>query len=215
LRYPTDRRAGAACLVAALALAAAGPAAAQRGGGMFQRADQNDDGKVTRQEVIAFAEGRVEMLDNDGDNAFTEKDLRGWVDNQLETATARRFQQRDPNGDGRITKQEFVQNAGNKQQAGRIFKRYDQNGDGVIVPDEMTQVTQKMIKRRRDQQRAQSQQGKDNISRSFASLDSDGDGTVTRQEAVARAKRMFEQRDQNDDGVITRGEGRGQQGSGQ
>jgi len=214
LRYPTHRTAGAACIAATLALTLAGPAAAQ-GGGLFQRADQNGDGKLTRQEVVAFVEGRVTELDTDGDNAFTEKDMRRWVDERLQNATARRFQQRDPNGDGRITKEEFVQSSRNKEQAGRVFKRYDQNGDGTIVPDEMNAVTRDMLERRQEQQRQQSQQGLDNIGRTFAQRDANGDGRVTRQEAVARATQMFDKRDANGDGVITRSEVRRQQGGGQ
>ena len=220
MRYTTLRRAAAGGLAVAAGLSLAAPAAAQRQGGMFQRADQNGDGKVTVEEVTAFAEGRVEMLDNDGDQAFTEDDLRGWIDNQLATATARRFQRFDPNGDGKITQSEFQQRMQNKERAQRVFKRYDANGDGTIVPDEMTRVTRDMIKRRRKQQRQQSQSGKDQVGRSFSALDSDGDGTVTRKEAVARAKRLFEQRDSNGDGVITqqemrRRQGQGGQGSGQ
>ncbi len=78
----------------------------------------------------------------------------------------------------------------------------------------MTRVTRKMIEQRRERQRAQSQTGKDQVGRSFAALDSDGDGTVTRKEAVARAQRLFDERDANGDGVITQDEIRRQQRQG-
>lgn len=208
------RRATAAGAAAATMLTA-GLALAQQGRGMFERADENGDGKVTREEIVAFAQDRVNMLDADGDGAFTEKDLRNWVNGRINTVTERRFQQRDPNGDGRITKQEFTKNAQRQQAAERMFGQYDANGDGAITPREMTRMTQQMVERRRQQQREQSQDGRDMVGRNFASLDLNGDGKVTRKEAETRSKRMFGERDANDDGVLTQEETRRSRGQGQ
>jgi Ca2+-binding EF-hand superfamily protein len=203
-------RRGAAAVVLGILFAA--PAAAQQGNGGFTRADSNGDGRVTLDEATDFAAQRVEMLDRNDDGVFTESELRGWVDQRITTAVDRRFDQRDTNGDGRLTSDEFTKGVQQQERAKRLFQRYDVNADGALSRDEMRTAVRERVQRQRQRQRDESQQGRDAIQRSFQALDANGDGRVTREEAVARAERRFEQRDTDGDGVITPKEGRGSGG---
>ncbi len=91
---------------------------------MFQKADVDKDGKVTLAELTAAIEAHMQ--------------------GQREAA----FTRMDSNGDGQISKEEFLAfeppgqdgKDGAKQRRGpdpaEIFKRMDRNGDGVITADE-------------------------------------------------------------------------------
>lgn len=127
----------------------AGAASADRGPGMFQRADTDGDGFVTRDE---FSTGRSQMfarLDANGDGVVEQAELDqareafhrrmhgpadAWGDMGPKVKGERhgRFLQRmDANGDGSISAEEFAA-AGD-----RMFARLDENGDGRIAKDEL------------------------------------------------------------------------------
>jgi hypothetical protein len=136
---------------AGLGLAAlAGAALADKGPGMFGRADTNGDGFVSKEE---FAAGRDKMFsrfdaNSDGaiDQAEVDKAREAWQQRRAQKAQAEgttqaeqpkkerhgRFMARlDTDSDGKVTTQEFAA-AGDK-----MFAKFDANGDGKLAQDEM------------------------------------------------------------------------------
>ena len=145
------RKTIALVLSAGLGLTAlAGAALADKGQGMFGRADTNGDGFVSKEE---FAAGRDKMFarfdaNSDGaiDQAEVDKAREAWhqrknqqaqADSGTQTETPKkerhgRFLARiDADSDGKVTTQEFAA-AGDK-----MFAKFDANGDGKLAQDEM------------------------------------------------------------------------------
>ena len=144
------RKTIALVMSAGLGLAAlAGAALADKGPGMFGRADTNGDGFVSKEE---FAAGRDKMFakfdaNSDGaiDQAEVDKAREAWKQRRAEKAQAdgtaqaekpkrehKGFLARmDTNSDGKVTTQEFAA-AGDQ-----MFTKFDANGDGKLAQDEM------------------------------------------------------------------------------
>ena len=140
------RKAFALVISAGLLTALSGAAFADKGPGMFERADKNGDGFVSKEE---FAAGRDEMftkLDANGDGFIDQAELdkarEAWHQRankpaQSDTGTQaqnkrRGFMERmDTNGDGKISREEFAA-AGDQ-----MFARLDKNADGKIAKDEV------------------------------------------------------------------------------
>lgn len=130
-----------------VAVAAFGvPAHAEKGPAMFERADQDGDGFVSK---LEFTESRVSMFqrtDANGDGALDRDELMkaraahrqsgaqppSGAPMPPEGGPRHHFMKRaDANEDGVITKGEFT-DAGEK-----MFAMLDQNGDGKLAKDEM------------------------------------------------------------------------------
>jgi hypothetical protein len=144
------RKTIALVLSAGLGLTAlAGAALADKGQGMFGRADTNGDGFVSKEE---FAAGRDKMFarfdaNSDGaiDQAEVDKAREAWKQRRAEKAQAEGTTQAekpkkdrpgfmarlDTDSDGKVTTQEFAA-AGDK-----MFAKFDANGDGKLAQDEM------------------------------------------------------------------------------
>jgi hypothetical protein len=144
------RKTIALVLSAGLGLTAlAGAALADKGQGMFGRADTNGDGFVSKEE---FAAGRTAMFtkldaNSDGsvDQAELDKAREAWHQRKAEKAQADGATQADTpkkehrgfmahidtNSDGKVTTQEFAA-AGDQ-----MFAKFDANGDGKLAQDEM------------------------------------------------------------------------------
>ena len=144
------RKTIALVMSAGLGLAAlAGAASADKGQGMFGRADTNGDGFVSKEE---FAAGRDKMFakfdaNSDGaiDQAEVDKAREAWKQRRAEKAQAEGTTQAekpkkdrpgflarlDTNSDGKVTTQEFAA-AGDQ-----MFAKFDANGDGKLAQDEM------------------------------------------------------------------------------
>lgn len=144
------RKTIALVMSAGLGLAALGGAAlADKGPGMFGRADTNGDGFVSKEE---FAAGRDKMFakfdaNSDGaiDQAEVDKAREAWKQRRAEKAQADGTAQTekpkkehkgflvrlDTDSDGKVTTQEFAA-AGDQ-----MFAKFDANGDGKLAQDEM------------------------------------------------------------------------------
>jgi Ca2+-binding EF-hand superfamily protein len=119
---------------AALLILLSTPAMAQmRGEGIFDRADANKDGSVTREEFIAARAGQFAKLDRNSDGYIDSNDVP-------KRLAARRKQQGggdfmvgqfDANGDGKVSKEEFVNGPT------LAFDRADTNKDNVIDAKEL------------------------------------------------------------------------------
>ncbi len=115
-------------------------------GEAFARADTNNDGKVTREEAMAWVQLRFTEVDADKDGAITVEEWRAYHD-------ARRPQNRRPRGermregmqqrglamfrfidvnlDGRVTMDEL------RPMAEAAFRALDANSDGAVARDEL------------------------------------------------------------------------------
>jgi Ca2+-binding EF-hand superfamily protein len=124
---------------AALLILLATPAMAQmRGEGIFERADANNDGSVTREEFIAARGGQFAKLDRNSD---------GYIDsNDVPERLAKRRQQKgggdfmvgqfDADGDGKVSKEEFVNGPT------LAFDRADSDKNNVLDAKELAAAKQ-------------------------------------------------------------------------
>ena len=145
------RKTIALVLSAGLGLTAlAGVALADKGQGMFGRADTNGDGFVSKDEFAAGRDAMFAKLDANADGAVEQAELdkarEAWHQRKSQQADADsgtqadqpkkqhrgRFLARiDTDSDGKVTTQEFAA-AGD-----RMFAKFDANGDGKLAQDEM------------------------------------------------------------------------------
>lgn len=107
------------------------------------------------------------------------------VDENTTQTDAQAFDNRDADGDGVLTQNEYD---GATSQA---FKQFDKNGDGQITPDEMPATP-----------RAQN---------TFQAMDKNGDGVVTQQEFQIYSAEWYQQHDLNKDGSLSKSEAAGGQ----
>jgi hypothetical protein len=130
--------------------ALAGIALADKGPGMFGRADTNDDGFVSKEEFAAGRNAMFTKLDANGDGVVDQAELdkarEAWHQRKDQQAQADAGTQAekpkkehhggfmariDTNSDGKVTTQEFAA-AGDQ-----MFAKFDANGDGKLAQDEM------------------------------------------------------------------------------
>ena len=119
---------------AALLILLGAPAMAQmRGEGIFERADANNDGSVTREEFVAARAGQFTKYDRNSDGYLDSNDVP-------KRLAARRQQdgggdllvgQFDADGDGKVTKQEFIDGPT------LIFDRADADKNNVLDAKEL------------------------------------------------------------------------------
>lgn len=122
--------------LAAVLLTSSGAALAQmrsNAEAVFEQADTNHDGNVSREEFIAARAGQFSKLDRNGDGYIDDQDLpkRMMAMQQANARIAELRQQFDANGDGRISQQEFAQGPT------PVFDQADSNGDGVLNAQEL------------------------------------------------------------------------------
>jgi Ca2+-binding EF-hand superfamily protein len=130
--------------------ALAGATLADKGSGMFGRADTNGDGFVSKEEFAAGRDVWFAKLDANSDGAIDQAEVdkarEAWHQRKSQQAQADsgtqadkpnkehqgRFMARiDTDSDGKVTTQEFAA-AGDK-----MFAKIDANGDGKLAQDEM------------------------------------------------------------------------------
>ena len=95
---------------------------------------------------------------------------------------AARPPQYDLNGDGKVTRQEFM------AVRGLCFARYDGNGDGRLTRPEVQHLVPARLAER--------------VETAFSRMDLDRDGEISRQEFDQESDRLFRMLDTNGDGVI-------------
>lgn len=103
---------------------------------------------------------------------------------------AEMFMNRDLNKDGSISKDEMEQAAGN------MFDQIDANGDGQLSREEMDGH---YMKRRAEREDARQR-------KHFGELDTDADGNVSRDEFVSKINERSSRADTNGDGTISKEE---------
>ena len=140
--------------VLGLALAAGTPAEAQRQGGAGRgpgamagqrigMIDQDGDGMVQRAELLDWRESVFYAMDADGDDTLTraefmevrfgrggDPDARGPRFEEMQAAKAAEFDAMDPDGDGAVDRETFLDHAAAR------FDAADADGDGALGPGE-------------------------------------------------------------------------------
>lgn len=125
----------------AAAFAQDAPPQPQRGGGMLMRADTNNDGILTRAEMITSVEARFAKRDTnkDGKIGADERRGKGMRGERRGRGGEGRANRLDTNNDGAISKAEQV------AQATRMFDYIDRNGDGKIDKAERDALRDTMV----------------------------------------------------------------------
>lgn len=112
------------------------------------------------------------------------------------------LKQLDANGDGQITLQEA------QAQAAKHFDAVDANHDGQISQTERAQMFAARQAKRQAQGKGQGKgqakmQGKRQGKQGFKGPDANGDGVLTRSEALAAAQQRFQRMDTDKNGVVS------------
>ncbi len=185
--------------------AAAAPADAHRGLRMFDRADANKDGTVTRAEFDAARSARFDGIDTDKDGALEVSELRAWRRTLPARARDARFKALDADGDGKVGADEFVA----RRKA--AFARIDADKDGTVDKAEFDaafdKVREEMLAYRgarhgKRHHRWRKRRGSGMERR----MDLNDDGKVTRAEYDTVSNVMFLRLDGDGDGAVTRKE---------
>lgn len=123
---------------------------------------------------------------------------------RMQRGPGRLFAQLDENGDGELTKQEFVK-------AWKRLLQADENKDGILTVEELHKHAAEGMGRRRGQ--------RPRFGRMFQRFDKNNDGKLTENEVPPQAWVRLSQADENNDGAVTQDElrtnrPRGQRGRG-
>lgn len=107
-----------------------GPMGGPGGTMVIERFDVNEDGQITKEEVTTVTAEKVKTFDLNGDGALSLDEYKALWTDAMNTAIVRSFQFHDPDGDARVTLEEYAKNFD------RLLARFDRNGDGTIAADE-------------------------------------------------------------------------------
>jgi Ca2+-binding EF-hand superfamily protein len=120
--------------VSIAAMAQDGPGRADRerprGGQLFEQADANKDGKVSKDEYNAAIASRFTALDSNRDGAVTEQELYQAGLERYKQRVAMRFKMMDRNSDGKVSADETPRRV-------PPFAVLDSNNDGSITKDDV------------------------------------------------------------------------------
>src|SRR4051794_11671316 len=98
---------------------------------LFEQADADHDGKLTRTELDAFAADALKRFDKDGDGRLSLEEFQGlWLE-LTRPLEVRAFQFLDRNGEGKVTAQEL------QRPLDRLFDHLDRKGAGYVTEDEL------------------------------------------------------------------------------
>ncbi len=164
-------------------LTGASLAAAQPGhGGHFEKFDANNDGVVTTQEVEAFALARFNKADANKDGKVTAEERKALRDQRRED----KFADRDANGNGVLERSEVA------KMPDALFEKLDTDKSGSLSPAELEAFGPGHHRGKHAGKRGH--------------FGSDGDGAVSKAEALSKAKKMMAKFDTNGDGKVTKEE---------
>ena len=195
--------------------AAAAPASAKRGMRMFNQADTNKDGTVTKAEFDAARGALFARMDANGDGVIETSELRAWIRALPARIRDARFKSLDTNGDGKISADEYV------SRRKSMFDKIDANNDSSVDKAEFDKAFEAFRSRMRHRQMRprRAHDGHHHKRRHFGRrggmgrwlerrMDLNGDGKVTRVEFDTLGQFMFLRLDRDGDGAIGKEEAR-------
>ena len=166
-------------IASALALLATSSLAlAHEGGKGLAHFDRDGNGVVTRSEMRTSEGERFDKIDTNHDGKLTVDEIQA----AHREAAAKHFAAKDTDKDGKLSRAEVA------KMPDPMFARLDANHDGFLTPDELAQG-----------HRGHGEKG-------FLRADTNGDGVISRDEALARSDKRFARLDGNGDGVLTQEE---------
>jgi Ca2+-binding EF-hand superfamily protein len=107
---------------------------------IFDSADTNGDGVITREEFHAARERLFARLDRNGDGFIDKEDMSGRLAGRqkAQERLAELVTELDKDGDGRVSRSEFVDGPT------PLFDRADTDHNGELSKDEVAAVKQKL-----------------------------------------------------------------------
>ena len=173
------------------------------------RMDTNGDQQISQTEFLTSAEQRFAETDVNGDGFLSDDERKAQREERRTSYQDRRFEKTDLNNDGLISKEELEQ-ARTDREAQRKEKR-DVNGDGTVDKADWEQIkADREAKKAEHKARREASGDKKRFN-----PDVNEDGFISLEEHMAASERMFAFLDANDDGVLTKGEGKRRGAKGQ
>lgn len=170
---------------------------------LFDRADANKDGKVSKAEFAAFREARFVKIDVNKDGVITREEIRVAIKARFDERRARRFGRLDGDKDGKVTEADFVARAKAR------FAKLDTNKDGVVSREEIREARKARGERRWKRRHARFDRARHHRRGhrfGMRRIDTDRDGKITKAEYRAAGDKLFAWLDRNKDGVIEHAE---------
>lgn len=166
------------------------------------RMDTNGDQQISQTEFLTGAEQRFAKTDTNGDGFLSSDERKAQHEARRTSVQDRRFEKTDLNNDGLISKEELEQ--ARSDRAAKKKEQRDVNGDGTVDKADWEQ-----IKAQREAKKAEHKTRREaSGDRKRFNPDVNEDGFISLEEHMAASERMFAFLDANDDGVLTKGEGK-------
>ncbi|MEO0731033.1 MAG: hypothetical protein AAFY64_11670, partial [Pseudomonadota bacterium] len=97
----------------------------------MRMANANGDNVISQEEITAAANARFARLDRNGDGSIDKADISALTDERRDFRVQRFLARFGAQTSGTVTRKAFM------TQASERFERRDANGDGVLTRDEM------------------------------------------------------------------------------
>jgi len=159
----------------------------------FKNLDTNADGFIERPEAEALVHAEFNQYDTDRDNKITEPELRRLVQEELMRAERQRQEREQQKRQGMVAINDFI------DMQLREADRIDKNGDGRVTRDEFVAVVAGPVEGPQAQGLPPYELRKQLALRKFAEIDTNKDGVLDRVELTGHAVEQFIQMDINKD----------------
>ncbi len=133
----------------------AAPMLAQDRGGLagprmiFEEVDLNSDGAVTLEELQNAGQARFAQADTDNNGVLTRTEMMAHAQNRMEQRVDRIIARADADGDGALSFAEIAETRAGARGPNpeRIFTRMDTNQDGQVTEAEFQAATEALMER--------------------------------------------------------------------
>ncbi|WP_299480866.1 EF-hand domain-containing protein [uncultured Roseibium sp.] len=166
---------------------------------LFERFDADKDGVITEAEISEVRAQEFAASDADGSGEISLEEFKAQFMERSNDRMVRAFQFLDSDGDGTVTQEEV------DVVANRMFNRLDRDGNGTIerVRGQRGQAAENGGERQQRAERGE-RRGRGGPARMFMTMfDTDGSGSVTREDFDAKRAELFALADTNGSGSFT------------